>query len=191
MGTDTRTAILDTAERLIQSHGSNGISYQTISDIVGIRKASIHYHFPTKEKLIEEVIRRYCRTFMDAVDGILDTDAPAPVKLRKYTALFERTLREGAGKKVCLCGMLGAELASLGRPAALLLRRFYRDNGRRLARILTEGRRDGTIHYQGDAQTVGMMVFSFLEGAMLISRADGGARQFRGVIDRLVRLIEH
>ncbi|WP_257998927.1 TetR/AcrR family transcriptional regulator [Fischerella thermalis] len=46
--TDTRTQILDTAQDLIQRVGVNAMSYQDISEAVGIRKASIHYHFPSK-----------------------------------------------------------------------------------------------------------------------------------------------
>jgi hypothetical protein len=42
---DTRTAIMDAAQDLIQRMGANAMSYQHISDAVGIRKASIHYHF--------------------------------------------------------------------------------------------------------------------------------------------------
>lgn len=45
---DTKTQILDVAQDLIQRLGVNGMSYQDISEVVGIRKASIHTHFPKK-----------------------------------------------------------------------------------------------------------------------------------------------
>lgn len=189
MKPDTRTAILDAAEELIRIRGSNGISYQSISDVVRIRKASIHYHFPTKEKLIEEVIHRYSTRFLGLVDAIIASADPAPVKLRRYFDLFERALRDGSGQKVCLCGMLGAELASLGGPAMARLRGFYRENAERLARILEQGRKAGTIHFNGDGKTLGMLLFSSLEGAMLIARADEGVRQFRSLKGQLFKLL--
>src|SRR5689334_9607965 len=43
---DTKTAIMDAAQELIQRGGANAMSYQDISEAVGIRKASIHHHFP-------------------------------------------------------------------------------------------------------------------------------------------------
>jgi TetR/AcrR family transcriptional repressor of nem operon len=55
---DTKTSILDAAQALIQRGGANAMSYQHISDAIGIRKASIHHHFPTKEVLLEAVIQR-------------------------------------------------------------------------------------------------------------------------------------
>lgn len=187
MQRDTRTAILDAAQELIQTHGANGMSYQSISRVVKIRKASIHYHFPSKDKLIEEVIRRYSGEFLGLVDGILVSSDSAPGKLRRYIGLFETTLRSGAGRRVCLCGMLGAELASLGNPAVLLLRRFYRGNAKRLARILEDGRKTRTLSFDGDPETMGELIFSFLEGAMPVARADGGVKGFGRLTGQLLR----
>ena len=56
---DTQDQILDSAERLIQSQGYSAISYQDISNQVGIRKASIHYYFPSKGDLAAAVVKRY------------------------------------------------------------------------------------------------------------------------------------
>ncbi|MCD4689251.1 MAG: TetR/AcrR family transcriptional regulator, partial [Desulfuromonadaceae bacterium] len=50
---DTKRHILDVAEDLIQRVGLNAMSYKHISDAVGIRKASIHHHFPKKDNLID------------------------------------------------------------------------------------------------------------------------------------------
>ena len=56
---DTKTAILDAAQELIQRRGVNAMSYQHISEAIGIRKASIHHHFPTKDALLDALIQRY------------------------------------------------------------------------------------------------------------------------------------
>jgi len=48
---DTAEQILDLAETLIQTRGYSAFSYQDIADSLGIRKASIHYHFPSKTDL--------------------------------------------------------------------------------------------------------------------------------------------
>ena len=186
---DTKTAILDAAEELIQTRGSNGISYASISDRVGIRKASIHHHFPTKEKLVEAVVRRYSTQFIEQVDAIAGSRKPAPAKLREYARLFDHTLQAPPGHRVCLCGMLGAELGSLSAPAASLLRRFYRDNEQRLASIMEAGRKEGTLQFVGDPRTMGMSLFSFLEGAMLVARADRGSKQFRRLSDGVLGLL--
>ena len=67
---ETRERILDVAQELVQTIGANAMSYQHISEAVGIRKASIHHHFPTKEGLIEALIERYTIYFFGLVDRI-------------------------------------------------------------------------------------------------------------------------
>ena len=186
---DTRTRILDAAQDLIQRLGANAISYQHVSEAVGIRKASIHHHFPTKNDLIEALVRRHSDYFLGVVDSLFATDLPAPEKLRRYCRLFEATLRQGDCDRACPVAMLGAELATLGGGAAALVRDFYRQNVRRLARLLEQGRTAGTLGFTGSAAATAALVFALLEGGMLVVRAHGGARQFRAVTEQLINLV--
>src|SRR5271165_2916395 len=84
---DTATAILDIAERLVQSRGFNGFSYADIASELGITKASLHYHFPGKAELGESLIRRYSARFGEALVEIDGRQAPALEKLRAYCDL--------------------------------------------------------------------------------------------------------
>ena len=55
----THSLLLDLAETLIRKRGYDGFSYADIASDAGIRKASIHYHFPTKPDLGLAVLDRY------------------------------------------------------------------------------------------------------------------------------------
>lgn len=186
---ETKTKILDAAQDLIQRWGANGISYQHISDAVGIRKPSIHYYFPTKEDLIEALLDRYSEYFLKMVDQIIESEYSAKRRLQRYVALFEATLRAGSRDKACLCGMLGAELASLGDDSASKIRYFYEENENRLARILEDGRKSQEFRFEGDSRATATLIFSLLEGAVLIARAQDGVKQFRGVAQQLLSLL--
>lgn len=188
--TDTKTMILDTAQELIQRLGVNGMSYQDISQVVGIRKASIHTHFPTKDDLVATLLDRYNAYFLRLVDNIIAATDLADIKLRRYCGLFEATLNSGAQDKACLCGMLGAELATLKSPLVERIRTFYQDNEARLATILTEGREAGIFQFKGDVQATATLIFSLLEGGILIARARGGPQQFHAVIEQLMELVK-
>ena len=59
---DVRQSILETATRLFAAHGFDGTSLQDIAESVGIRKASLLYHFPAKEKLRLAVLDRLLDT---------------------------------------------------------------------------------------------------------------------------------
>ena len=67
---ETAEKILDLAEMLIQTRGCSAFSYQDISDVLKIRKASIHYHFESKTDLVIAVIDRYARKFDEAMENI-------------------------------------------------------------------------------------------------------------------------
>ena len=69
---ETAGQILDLAETLIQTRGYSAFSYQDIADSLGIRKASIHYHFPSKADLGVAVVDRYMARFDGALTAIAD-----------------------------------------------------------------------------------------------------------------------
>jgi TetR/AcrR family transcriptional repressor of nem operon len=190
LSTDTKTAIMDAAQELIQRSGVNAMSYQHISDAIGIRKASIHHHFPTKDSLIEAVLQRYAVYFFKLVDGIFESKLDPAEKLRKYASLFVATLCEGKKDKACLFGMLGAELSTLGSPSAAGVRKFYRDNEARLARVLEEGREKGQFHFKGEAKVVAAMIFALLEGGALVARAEGGHKRLRRMMEQSMKLLQ-
>ena len=187
---DTKTLILDAAQDLIQRLGVNGMSYQDISEIVGIRKASIHTHFPKKDDLLVALLDRYSDRFLQIVDGILATSDAPEIKLRRYCGLFEATLQSGSQDKVCLCAMLGAELTALNHPSVEQVRRFYRANEARLVILLEAGRQDGSFRFIGEVSVMAALTFGLLEGGMLIARAQGETNQFHSVIEQLLRLIK-
>ena len=147
--------------------GFNWFSYADIAAELGIRKASLHHHFPTKGDLGCALITRYIERF-GAELAALDADgADAPRKLARYAHLYEDVLR---GNRLCLCGMLAAEYASLPPPMQVEIRRFFDLNQAWLASVIEAGRRAGQFHSRGSAAAVAGMVLSALEGAMLVAR---------------------
>ena len=54
---NTKEQIVDTALQLLMQRGMNGFSYSDISEPLGIKNAAVHYHFPSKAKLIRTLIR--------------------------------------------------------------------------------------------------------------------------------------
>ena len=187
---DTKTRILDVAQDLIQRLGVNGMSYKDISEVVGIRKASIHTHFPKKDDLLAALLDRYNDRTLGIIDSIIASGESPEIKLRRYFGLYEATICSGQQDKVCLYAMVGAELATLNHPLVDRFRNFYRENVARIAVILDEGRQSKDFQFTGDSFDTADLVFSLLEGGMLIARADGGAEKFRSVIEQLIKLLK-
>jgi AcrR family transcriptional regulator len=62
----TTERILDSAERLFADHGFEGTSIRDIVDSAKVNLAAIHYHFRSKEALLEAVLTRRISIVNDA-----------------------------------------------------------------------------------------------------------------------------
>jgi TetR/AcrR family transcriptional regulator, transcriptional repressor for nem operon len=181
--TGTAERILDVAEALVQSRGFNGFSYADVAESLGISKAALHYHYPGKAELGEALIERYARRFGDALAAV-DRDEPdATAKLRAYARLYADVFQDD---RMCLCGMLAADYATLPDPMRERVVRFFDDNERWLARVLDAGRRHGTLRFHGSARSVARTLVGGLEGAMLVARPYGDVKRFRSAAALLI-----
>ena len=61
----TREQILAVARGFIETRSYLGFSFQDVADAVGVRKASLYHHFPSKEALGIAVIRAATQSFKD------------------------------------------------------------------------------------------------------------------------------
>src|SRR5580698_7985399 len=147
--TAAATAILDVAERLAQTRGYNGFSYADIAAELGVTKASLHYHFPSKAELGRALIERYRAIFGAALEAIDERTREPREKLRQYVGLYESVL---SNERMCLCGMLAAEHATLPAPMQEQLKAFFDTNERWLTVVLNDGRRTGTLHFKEPAK---------------------------------------
>jgi TetR/AcrR family transcriptional regulator, transcriptional repressor for nem operon len=187
---DTKTRILDTAQELIQRRGLNAMSFQDLSDTVGIRKASVHHHFATKNDMVASLLVRYLKNFDSAVDRVMSSRASGLNKLESYCNLFLETLQSGGHDKVCLCGMLMVEMASLDDQSVVLVLQFVRSNGRRIEAMLREGVEDGSITIRGSVPGTARLLLAALEGSLLVARCEGGPKQLAENIAQLLTFLK-
>jgi TetR/AcrR family transcriptional repressor of nem operon len=172
---DTATAILDTSERLVQQRGFNAFSYADVAEELGITKAGLHYHFAGKAELGEALMTRYADRFAEALAAIDVREPSAPAKLRAYAALYGDVL---SAERMCLCGMLAAEYATLPPRMQQVVLRFFDDNERWLVAVLESGREEGSLAFEQPAADAARLIVSALEGAMLVSRPFADAARF-------------
>ena len=71
MAEATRDQILAAATRLMAAHGVAGTSIQDVADAVSLRKASVLYHFPSKDALRKAVIDALLTRWRDVLPQLL------------------------------------------------------------------------------------------------------------------------
>lgn len=178
----TRQHILDCADRLMLAHGYSGFAYQHIARQLGIRNATIHYHFPTKEALGLALVRQYREQFAVWITQLAE-DADAWQCVQALIDTYRRYANSGQGL-MCPCGMLAAEYTTLPDTMRLQARLLMRDVHQWLARVLERGRASGVLAFAGDAMDEAVQLSAALQGALQIARIEGG-RRFQQVVDQL------
>ncbi len=156
--------ILDAAERFARTLGYNGFSFRDVASEVGIKSASVHYHFPTKADLGAAVAVRYTERFFQALGNPDDPEITPEDLLARYRGLYRHALV--TDRQMCLCGMLGAEIASLPPGLASEVTRFFERNLDWLTRVVARGADKSA----GDARRHAMTILAALEGALMLAR---------------------
>jgi TetR/AcrR family transcriptional repressor of nem operon len=172
---DTRAEILNEAETLIRGRGYSGVSYADLADRVGIRKASIHHHFPTKADLAVALLAGYDARYDFALAEILAATDDGLARIRTYAALYLQGVEKGLG---CLCAAFAAELDTLPAPLRADLSRFLTKHVGWVVRVLTEGRANATIRASVEPAPYARMIVAALEGALMMERTLDGAHGF-------------
>ena len=178
---ETAEQILDLAETLIQTRGYSAFSYQDIADALGIRKASIHYHFPSKTDLGVAVVNRYIDRFGAALTEVAgDEQQSSMAMLELYVQPYLQFAH--APDRVCLCGALAGEMLALPEEMRARVDHFFRTHQAWLTKLLRRGAARGEFALVAPPAKVARSIFASLQGALLVKRATGDISQINDVI---------
>lgn len=180
---DTRTRILDVGEKLLLERGYAGFSYQDIAEAVGIRKASIHHHFPAKEDLGAAIVERARVRVAKGRGPALEDADYARRQLDVFFKFFERLAEEGT--KLCLGGRLSADYAVLPQGVRDPFRDFMTDHAEWLTAVCQVGQRSGAFVRDMSPADQALMLRSAVQGAVQLSRAKGDPTLFQRVARHL------
>lgn len=174
---DTAEKLLEAAEDLCRTVGFNAFSYRDLAERVGVRTASIHYHFPSKSDLGRAMVLRYRQRFEQKLDEITRRNPSCLARWQEFVGCLEAAL--GNGDKLCLGSMLGAEATSLPPDMLPELRKFFQAGEAFIVTLLSDGKSTGQIKRQLDEPATAATLFAALQGALIASRASNDPSRIR------------
>ncbi|MBE7203363.1 MAG: TetR/AcrR family transcriptional regulator [Parafilimonas terrae] len=182
----TSARIVDVGRRLVMAQGYNGFSYADVADAVGVRKASVHHHFPSKADLAVAVIEQ-SRAAIATQTAALFRNAPNAIKaLQGYTDYWERCITDGTAP-FCLAAVMAAELPSLPPPVARAVQAHFRDLAVWLTAVLTLGARQGHFVLRSPPDQEAERFMATVYGAMLSARVFGDPNRFSAITRALLQ----
>jgi TetR/AcrR family transcriptional repressor of nem operon len=181
----TADDILACARTLILAGGYNGFSYADIADVVGIRKPSIHHHFPTKADLVRTLVSRY-REEAKAGFEQLEWQFPDQAnRLRAYTGFWKACLKD-ASLPFCVCALLASELPVLPAEVVLEVKTYFNSFSAWLTSLLERGQSEGRLTLASSARIEAEAFMATVHGAMMSARVYADPEIFGLVTDPLI-----
>ncbi len=99
-------ALLDSAEDVFATRGLEGATTGLIAERAGVPKATLHYHFRTKEVLYKHVLQDVFQEWLQASDSFNETDDPAEAIAGYVRTKMELARRRPKGSKIWALEMI-------------------------------------------------------------------------------------
>jgi TetR/AcrR family transcriptional repressor of nem operon len=176
LSTSAKEAILVAARNAAQAHGYGGLNFRDLATAVGIKAASIHYHFPSKASLGAAVARRYWEDTAAELEAMSAGSAEPADGLRRYPDIFRRSLE--SGNRMCLCSFMAAEYDDLPDAVKAEVQTFTDINVAWLTQALTGKGFAGADDNERQARAI----FAAIAGAQLVARSRADIALFDALI---------
>lgn len=177
MSKTTRDEILNAARLNAQAHGYTGLNIRGLADEVGIKAASIYYHFPSKADLGAAVARRYWEDTARDLAMLRESTSDALRSLSRYPQIFRRSLE--SDNRLCMGSFMSAEYDDLPEAVKVQVQKFADVNIDWLAAQLLEA---AIIKPEGIKIRAGA-IFSAIAGAQLMARSRNDIELFDALIE--------
>ncbi len=185
---DKAEQIMDLAQEMVQKRGYHGFSYRDLAERLGIRSASVHYHFPHKADLAVALLERVQEGFDEALEGIDAAGGSAPERLRRFAGLFRQTF--AGGDRLCPICMLASGQETVPEPVRSRVARFWDRAIDWLEDVLKAGSGEGTLRFDAPARVVAFGLLAILEGGMVIARASEDPEMLRQAAEHYISSLE-
>ncbi len=177
MSGNSKEDILAAAKRAAQAHGYGGLNFRDLAEDVGIKAASIYYHFPSKADLAAAVAKRYWEDSAVVLDKLLK-ESPDPVQaLSRYPETFRWALAND--NRMCLSSFMSAEYDDLPDPVKKEVQSFADVNVSWLSKVLTAAK----VVRPKDSERRARAIFAAVAGAQLMARSRADISLYDSLID--------
>jgi TetR/AcrR family transcriptional repressor of nem operon len=174
---NAREAILAAARKAAQAHGYGGLNIRALAEGVGIKGASIYYHFPSKADLGAAVARRYWEDSAADLDARLTRTADPLRCLHEYPDVFRKSLE--SENRLCLCSFMAAEYDDLPDGVKKEVQAFADVHVAWLSKLLTASALVGSEQSEQRARAI----YAAVAGAQLMARSRSDIVLYNSLIE--------
>ncbi len=164
----TREHIILTADALIREKGYNAFSFVDIAQVVGIKKPSIHHHFPHKTDLGIAVIEFHIKG-LEHIKQV-SRNKTALEKLDRFFSIYSDIKDQN---KVCIVGSLSTDYNTLEPEVQEKIKKFSNAFLAWVTDILKDGRQEGVFYFDETPRTRAVLIIASMMAIVKLSRLTG------------------
>lgn len=177
MAANAREDILAAAKLVAQAHGYAGLNFRDLAEQVGIKAASIYYHFPSKADLATAVAKRYWEDAAAYLESLLQNSAKPLDALRRYPETFRWALEND--NRICFCSFMAAQFDDLPDSVRVEVQKFTEVNIVWLKKTLVAAK----VASPKEAEKQARAIFSGIMGAQLMARSQADIKLYDSLIE--------
>ncbi len=164
----TKEKILTLTDEFIRERGFNAFSFYDLSKVLGIKTASIHYHFPTKIDLGVELLKSHTQKTKELREKVKDRSPEK--KLEAFLSIYTKIK---ADHKVCIVGSLATDLHSIDAKMGNEVKILAAEILSWVTEILKEGKKKKVFSFDIPPRTKALMIIGNMLSALQLSRLTG------------------
>jgi len=164
---DTRTAILDVAQDMVQRQSISGVSFQELANRIGIKKGSLYYHFESKDDLAVSLLERATSEMKESF--VRGEGKGSLERLNYFFNIYTHHIVPT--EKLCPGGAFAGEWGKLSRAVKIQVNKLMDAQVKGVSDILTEGVQSGVFNDHGKTvESLAQWVVASVQGALVTSR---------------------
>ncbi|MCF3935229.1 TetR/AcrR family transcriptional regulator [Acuticoccus sp. M5D2P5] len=181
-----RDSIKQVATRLFILHGYRGMRFGDIAETLGTTRANIHYHYGTKENLVDELIEDYINDTLAQLEQVWTNDSltfrektieTKNFNFRRYSSFNE----DEKGRQWSMISRARLESEILTDRSKAVLRRFTEALNRWVTDSVFAAQQRGEIDRRAPVDDIAVQLIAIIDSA-------GSITQDAGAFDRLEHL---
>lgn len=146
----------------VGARGAAGSTFDVVAREAGVSRGLLHYYFGSKERLMVEVVRRDCETFVAELEASLDQATTVDEIIASLVQTLDSFVRGEPGTQAVIYEMLSASHHSEEIRAEMA--ELYRTWRQHLGDALRQKEREGVVTLKGDPESVASLIFAIGDG---------------------------
>jgi TetR/AcrR family transcriptional repressor of nem operon len=185
---NTRAALLDIAQDMVQRQSISGVSFQKLANRIGIKKGSLYYHFESKDDLAVALLERASSEMQESFER---GRAKNPLEqLNYFLDIYLNHIIPT--EKLCPGGAFAGEWGKLSDPVKAQVKRLIDTQVKGVSDILTEGINSGVFNnHAKTVEELAQWVIACVQGALVTSRVSQNRAIFESTLAIITEYLCH